>query len=182
MRSIFLLIAVVCLSLECFSQTSDFLVLKKNGRTVKTYMKGSYIEFIHKNGSGIAGMVDRIYRDSISITWFDVRMAVTYWGTQVADTVSRNQLRFHYHEIAAIPRPAKSFEFIRNGDLFMITGLGYAFLHTFNGIIQKTFVSPTVVGISLGVATLGFTMHKLRKHYWQVGRKYKLEYINLSPK
>ena len=40
----------------------------------------------------------------------------------------------------------------------MIGGVGYAFLHTFNGIIQKRKIEPTTLAIAGGVALLGFTM------------------------
>ncbi|PWT96045.1 MAG: hypothetical protein C5B52_16665 [Bacteroidetes bacterium] len=182
MQRILLCIFTILLLNYCEAQTSDFLVLKKNGTTIKTYMKGSAIDFIHKNGSRIAGTITKIVNDSIYLMWYDVRMATTYWGTQVQDTVTKNEMRFHYNEIGAFPRPSQSFEFVRNGDLFMIAGVGYAFLHTVNGLIQHTEINPAVVGVSLGVAAVGFTMKKLRKYTFPIGKKYTLDYISLASK
>lgn len=181
LRIIFCILTISLLN-YCQAQPSDFLVLKKNGTTIKTFMKGASIDFVHKNGSRITGTITKIVNDSIYLMWYDVRMAATYWGTQVQDTVTKNELRFHYNEIGAFPRPPKGFEFVRNGDLFMIAGVGYAALHTVNGLIQHTEISPTVIGVSLGVAAVGFTMHKLRKYYFPIGKKYTLEYISLSSK
>lgn len=112
---------------------------------------------------------------------YDIRMAPTPWGTRFSDTVSRYDLRYHIHDIAAIPKPEKSFEFIRNGDLFMIGGIGYAFLHTFNGLIQKRKIEPATLAIAGGVALLGFTMKKLRKYYYPIGKRYTISYIKLGP-
>lgn len=114
------------------------------------------------------------------MTLYDVRMSPTYWGTRTPDTIARYDLRFHYKEIAAIPKPGKSFEFVRNGTLFMIGGGGYAFLHTFNGLIQKKEIKPITVAISGGIALLGFGMKKLRKYYYPIGRKYTIEYIKMT--
>jgi len=163
-----------------FPQQSDFLSLKKNGRTIKNYFKGAPIAFIHVNGSLIEGTLERVYKDSIFIYNYDIRMTPTLWGTRFADTVGRYDLRYHISEIAAIPKPGKSFEFVRNGTLFMIGGIGYAFLHTFNGLIQKRKIEPGTLAIAGGVALLGFTMKKLRKYYYPIGKKYTIAYVKLT--
>ena len=180
MRKLILLLPCFFFSLFSFSQQNDFLSFRKKDRTIKTYFKGMPIEFIHVNGSAVNGVIEKIYNDTLYMTQYDVRMSPTLWGTSVRDTIGHYDLRFHYIEIAAIPRPAKAFEFIRNGTLFMIGGGGYAFLHTFNGLIQKRKIYPSTLAVSGGVAVLGFTMRKLRKYYYPVGKKYKMEYIKMS--
>ncbi|HTN05205.1 hypothetical protein [Agriterribacter sp.] len=175
-----LLLACLFLSFYSFSQQNDFLSFRKKDRTIKSYFKGMPIAFVHINGSGVNGIIERVYNDTIYIKQFDVRMLPTPWGTSVQDTVGHYDLRFHYNEIAAIPRPPKAFEFVRNGTLFMIGGGGYAFLHTFNGLIQKETVYPSTLLISGGVAALGFTMHKLRKYYYPIGKKYSMVYVKMT--
>lgn len=180
MRKLLLLPACFFISLFSFSQQSDFLSFRKKDRTIKNYFKGMPIEFVHINGSGVHGIIEKIYNDTIYIKQYDVRMLSTPWGTSVQDTVGHYDLRFHYNEIAAIPRPPKAFEFVRNGTLFMIGGGGYAFLHTFNGLIQKEKIYPSTLLISGGVAALGFTMYKLRKYYYPVGKKYSIVYVKIT--
>jgi len=175
-----LLVSCSFISFFSFSQQSDFLSLRKKDRTIKNYFKGAPIEFIHVNGSYVSGTIERIYKDTLYVKQYDVRMAPTFWGTRIQDTIGHYDLRFHYKEIAAIPKPGKSFEFVRNGTLFMIVGGGYAFLHTFNALIQKTKIDPVALAISGGVALLGFTMHKFRKYYYPVGEKYRIEYIEMT--
>lgn len=164
----------------CLAQTSDFISLKKRGRTIKNFYKGTFIEFVHKNGSHVYGTVDRVFKDSLYMVQHDVRMIPNRWGTQSADTVATYSMRFHYKDIVAFPKEPKGFEFIRNGTLFMIGGVAYAFLHTTNGLIQKQKIEPSVIAISGGVALIGLGMKKLRKYYYPLGRKYQLEYINLT--
>ncbi len=163
-----------------FSQQSDFLSLKKKDRTIKNYFKGAPIEFVHVNGYYISGIIERIYKDTLYVKQYDVRMAPTFWGTRTRDTMGHYDLRFHYKEISSIPKPEKSFEFVRNGTLFMIAGGGYAFLHTFNSLIQKTQIDPATLAISGGVALLGFTMYKLRRYYYVIGKKYSLQYVQIT--
>lgn len=138
------------------------------------------IEFIHKNGSTISGIVEKVYHDTIYIKQYDVRMFPTPWGTQVQDTIGHYDMRFNYKEIAAIPRSPKGFEFVRNGTLFLIGGGGYAFLHTFNGLIQKREIDAATLLISGGFAATGFVMYKRRKYYYPIGKKYTLEYIEMN--
>ncbi|MCO5234947.1 MAG: hypothetical protein M9933_01660 [Chitinophagaceae bacterium] len=167
----------LCLPLYALAQQSDFISFRKKDRTLKTFFKGMPIQFIHTSGSYVNGIIEKIDHDTLYIKQYDVRMIPTPWGTRVQDTISHYDLRFHYREIAAIPRPPRSFEFIRNGTLFMICGGGYAFLHTFNGLIQKAKISPPTLAISGAVAAAGFTMLKLRKHYYPIGEKYKIVYV-----
>lgn len=173
-------IVLLFISFGAFAQQSDFISLQKKGRTIKSFFKGSAFEFVHINGSGISGYIDRIYKDTIFMYAYDIRMTPNPWGTRFADTVGKISLRYALNEIAAIPKPGKGFEFIRNGTLFMIGGGGYAFLHTFNGLIQKKKIYPSTLAISGGVALVGFTMRKLRSYYYVIGKKYNISYIQLS--
>ncbi|HEX5025030.1 MAG TPA: hypothetical protein VFV68_07145 [Agriterribacter sp.] len=180
MHKALLLVTCFFTSSFSFSQQSDFLSFRKKDRTIKNYFKGAPIEFVHINGSYVSGTIERIYKDTLYIKQYDVRMAPTPWGTRTPDTIGHYDLRFYYKEIAAIPKPGRAFEFVRNGTLFMIAGGGYAFLHTFNALIQKTKIDPVALAISGGVALLGFTMHKFRKYYYPVGKKYRIEYIEMT--
>lgn len=162
------------------AQQSDFISLQKKGRTIKSYFKGSAFEFIHITGSSVNGYIDRIYKDTLFMYAYDIRMTPNAWGTRFADTIGRISLRYGLNEIAAIPKPGKGFEFVRNGTIFMIGGGGYAFLHTFNGLIQKKKIYPSTLAISGGVALAGFTMKKLRKYYYVIGKKYSISYVQLT--
>jgi len=178
-----LLFSFLCLSIffKGFSQQSDFLSLRKNGRTIKNYFTGSEFNFIHESGSPISGIIEKIYKDTIYMYQYDIRMSPTPWGTRFADTIGKYHLKYSFKEITAIPKPHKAFEFIRNGTIFMIGGVGYAALHTINGLIQKDKIDPQTLIISGSVALVGYGMRKLRKYYYPIGRKYTISYIQLTP-
>ncbi len=180
MHKLLLLLAGLCFFLFSFGQQNDFLSFRKKDRTISTYFKGMPIAFIHTSGSQVHGIIEKVYNDTLYIKQYDIRMSPTYWGTRVRDTISHYDLKFHYREIAAIPKPPKAFEFVRNGTLLMVGGGGYAFLHTFNGLVQKRKIYPSTLAVSGGVAALGFTMHNLRKYYYPIGKKYRIEYIKMT--
>lgn len=175
-----LIVGLFIIPTAVYAQQSDFISLQKKGRSIKSYFKGSAFEFVHINGSAVSGYIDRIYRDTLFMYVYDIRMTPNPWGTRFADTIGKVNLRFGLNEVAAIPRPGQGFEFIRNGTLFMIGGGGYAFLHTFNGLIQKRKIYPSTLAISGGVALVGFTMRKFRKYYYVIGKKYTISYVQLT--
>ena len=164
-----------------FAQGSDLLLLKKNNKqTIQTFFAGSFIHFFDNDGREESGVIKKIERDTLFILHFDIRRQYNMWGTSVADTLSAFLNRYHYNEIKSIRKPPKSFEFVRNGTLFMIAGTGYAVLHVANAVILDEKVDGTTMAIAGGVAALGFAMRKLRKYNYSIGKKYQLSYIGMK--
>jgi hypothetical protein len=164
-----------------YSQGSDLLLLKKSRtKTIQTFFAGSYIHFTDINGRDESGVIKKIERDTLFIIHHDVRRSYNIWGTSVADTIAAFLNRYHYNEIRALYKPPKSFEFIRNGTLFMIGGTGYAVLHLVNSAIQSEKVDGKTLAIAGGVAAAGFIMYKMRKYKYTIGKKYQLNYIGMK--
>jgi hypothetical protein len=181
MKKLLLILLLSFVFFECHPQSSDILLLKKkNGRTEKSYFSGSFIYFIDKSGREMSGTIKKIERDTLFIQYFDVRRAYNRWGTSVADTVTAYLFRYHYNEIQSIPKSTTAFEFVRDGTIFMIGGVGYAALHLINSAIQHEEVVGKTVAIAGGVAAAGFIMRKLRKKSYQIGKKYSLQYVNMQ--
>jgi len=164
-----------------YAQGSDLLLLKKGkGQTVQTYFAGSFIHFMDINGHEETGVIKKIERDTLFILYYDIRRGYNMWGTSVADTVTAFLNKYHYNEIRSIYKPPQSFEFIRNGTILMIGGVGYATLHVANAAIQNEKVDAKSLAIAGGVAAAGFIMYKLRKHEYTIGNKYQLIYVGLK--
>jgi hypothetical protein len=181
MKKLLLILIFAFTIAKCHPQSSDILVLKKsNGRTVKSYFSGSFIYFIDKNGREMSGNIKRIERDTIFIQYFDVRRAYNRWGTSISDTLTTYLFRYHYNEIKSIPKSTTAFEFVRDGTIFIIGGVGYAALHLINSAIQHEEVVGKTVAIAGGVAAAGFIMRKLRKKSYVIGKKYNLQYVNMQ--
>lgn len=176
----FIVLAISFLSAGAYAQQSDFISFKKRDRTITNYFKGMELDFIHKNGSLVHGVINSIHNDTIFMIFSDVRMLPTYWGTAAADTVAKYDMRFHYNEIAAIPKPFRGIGVIRRGGLFIVGGATYAVLHTVNGLIQKDRIDPLTIAISGGVVLAGYGLRKSVKTKYVIGKKYTLNYVNLQ--
>lgn len=175
-------VALCCvISLPVFSQQSDFISFKKKGRTITNYFKGMPINFIHTNGSLISGTIKQIRNDTVFLVFNDVRMVPNYWGAVSPDTLGKYDIRFHYKEIAAIPKPFKGLGVIRKGKAFIIGGIVYASVHTVNGLIRKERINPTVIAISGAVALAGYGLGKTIRTKYPIGKKYTIQYTKMTP-
>lgn len=81
------------------AQQSDFIVLKKrNNRTVKTYIPGSFLSARTYTGFFINGRINKIFNDSIFIEQIEFHQVPTHLGVPRIDTV-RYPIVMHYTEI-----------------------------------------------------------------------------------
>src|SRR4051794_28143999 len=93
-----------CLSLllisVCFAQT-DFVVLKKNDRTLKTMFAGSQLSF-STSLRNYSGRIDAVNKDSIYLLEYDVRQVPTNLGVYILDTVATYHSAIYYKDILKI--------------------------------------------------------------------------------
>ncbi|HEY8388152.1 MAG TPA: hypothetical protein VIK74_06085 [Parasegetibacter sp.] len=175
-------LAYVAGSMAQTSETDMLLLKKKNNRTVQSYYTGTPISFITHNNQWVSGYIDKIRDDSVFIYYYDVRAAWSQFGMR-KDTIGVIRVKYHYTDILAIPRKRKSWEFVKNGTLFMLGGGGYILLNVINGAYLDEPLSDkknlTSLSIAGGVAATGFVLHKLRKPILPIGKKYRLDYMLL---
>jgi hypothetical protein len=182
MPKLLLLILAMAFGRVVDGQGWDMVLLKKNGKTLINYMPGAHIAFHTTDGQEADGIIRKIERDSIFLTYFDVRQGYTPWYTTVLDTVSAYLMSYDYRTIDRIHRKPAGFEFIRNGSLFMIGGTAYALLHVINAAYLKQPVDGRSLAIAGAFVAGGYLMKRLRKHHYPIGGRYKLEYIRVSGK
>ena len=164
-----------------YSQESDIIVLKKrNMITKKTFFAGSQIHFIDIAGSEVNGVIKKIANDSLYVNIFDSRMQYTIWGTSFLDTIAVFTSKYHYKEIREIIKPAKGFGFVKNGLIFIIGGIGYSFLHTFNAIYLKEKLDGNTMAISGAAVLTGLLLKKTHHNSIRLGKQYYLQYIPLK--
>ena len=168
-----------------FSQASDFIVVKKHDRTVKSYFPGLPIALQTTSFSWVNGWITAIRNDSIFIKEYDVRQVPTIWGTTTTDTAGTYIVGVHYKEIERIEFNEKGggFGFVTNGAIFMIGGLGYAFLNVVNGQYLHESITDsknmTSLGIALGVAAAGFILNRI-SHAKNKKWRYAIEYVRMN--
>ncbi len=186
MRLLLFCIVLLALSGNCFSQASDFIVVKKrNNRTLKTYFPGSTIALQTVYGNYLGGVVQAVRHDSVFIKEYNIRSVPNQWGVSSVDTLGSYVVALHYKDIEIVMmKQRQSFGFIKNGAILMIGGLGYIALNIFNGKYLKQPITDLdnrkSLAIALGVAGAGFLMNRLHKYNNKNGKRYRVEYVRMN--
>ena len=181
MRKLILLVCLFMVNKTAFSQGSDFIVIKKNEHTIRTFFNGSIARFRTVSGEWFDGKIVQIMNDSLFFREVIIQQVPTPWGVPRLDTMTTYVRKVHYKDISAIPRRAESFSYIKNGSLLKIIGVGYIGLNLVNSAYQHyaPFGKENLPGLltATGVFAVGKTMQKLHKPYLAIGKKYAVRYI-----
>jgi hypothetical protein len=164
--AIFLLITVIG-----FSQPSDFLVLKKKGKTIKSYYAGTQIEFVTVNGVYKNALINKIRNDSLFIQEFMIQQAVTQFGFYVIDTLGSFRYAYPYKDIKSIGKPQKGFNLQASGSGLLGGGI---LLTLASGVVyladRKKF-SPELMAASAGLGLIGYFLSKTGSKGIVIGKK-----------
>lgn len=160
------------------------IVIKKNGQSVKTLIKGLYATFKTTTGDWVNAYIYDVKNDSLFFKDIIVRQVPTQWGVPKMDTMATIIRGLHFQDIASVPKRREPFSFIRNGTLFMIGGAGYVGLNVANSAIlhYPVFGKDNLPGLAIGAGVFGIgkLMQKLHKDVITVGKKYTIHYIKLK--
>ena len=173
-------------SLYTYSQGADMIsVRKKNGRTLKTYLAGSPIIFETRSKQYIEGVIKVIRDDSVFTTIYDIRPAISAFGTPTIDTVAVYVTGVHYKDISRI-RISRYVGFFRRnaGSLLMIGGAGYIGLNAFNHFTAHDPINEHNNLYRLGIAAAAFATGYLFNHFFPVNRftRHRVDYIRVGNK
>lgn len=190
MKQTILFILLLIITKITFSQTSDFVVLKKrNNRTIKTYYPGAFISAHTYNGYAVNGFIKDIRNDSLIILQQETRLVGTNFGTSV-DTMSYT-IGIDYHEIKTFHYTGdyswgrkKGFTSVTLPRLMKIGGVGFIALELFNSTYRKESLSENnkilPLSIAAGVAAAGFAITYFQNKSDKAGGKYKVVYVKNS--
>jgi len=157
-------------------QSSDFILLKKKGQTVKTYFTGSKIIFTSTTGASIEANILAVRNDSIFLKQYITRPVMTQLGYYILDT-SFYYYQYHYNQIAAIGKTGRRFDWRGSGGALMGGGL---LLTVASGVVyladNKKF-SPELLAASVGLFGVGYLLSRASGKGMVIGKKYSLEYI-----
>ena len=166
------------------SQPSDFVVLKKDGRTIKSFFAGSNIGFETEQGYYL-GQVKSISKDSLFINQYDIRQVPTTLGVYVIDTVATYRLGFNYKDIIRVQnQKRKGFNWEASGGSLLgggilITGFGLGtWLFTKPG--TQYHASPALVISGAALAGIGYLLVRSNNSKYNIGKKYQLEYVTVK--
>ena len=178
----FLAFISVIISFTAAAQPSDFIILKKKGKTVKNIYAGSNFEFTTKTGAYRNGLLKRIYNDSIQVQEFQVRHIPTTVGGVIYDTVGSFSYNYHYLDIHALGKTRKGFNVSGSG--YTLMG-GSALLIVESGVsylMDEDKFSPELLIAAVGLGGVGYLLSKVGAKGTVIGRKgYALQYMDVTP-
>ena len=171
----------ILLSITTYSQSADFITLKKNGRTVKTFFAGTNIDLTTASGAYINAFVSGIKNDTLYLQEFIIQYLPTTFGTYIIDTIGSYHYKFHYNQIKAIGQWKKA-KFNLKGSGASLLG-GGVLLTLASGVVylvdREKFSAPLLIA-SASLGTLGYLWAKGGGKGIVIGKKYKLVYINMG--
>ena len=184
MKNISFFFLLFFISEKIFSQASDFIVLKKNDHTVKSFFSGSPIAFETDNGF-YSVQIDAIKKDTVYLLQFDIRQIPTNLGIYVVDTVATYHLKFSYKEIIAIEdQKAKGFNWgASGGSLFgggiLLTAVGLG-TWAFTKPGTQYHASPYLIAGGAVLAGVGYLLLRSGNGKYKIGKNYTLQYIKVK--
>jgi hypothetical protein len=182
MRNLLILLIAFFMTKGCYAQ-SDFLILKKNQKTVKSFYPGTQMKFYTSNNYH-EGSVTSIERDSVFLIYYDVRQVMTTLGVYILDTVATYPFAVDYRDITSFKKERNNFDWGTSGAVLLGGGL----LLTTAGLISWIFTKPNteyyvtpqfVIGAAL-LAVAGYFIMKSAGKDLKLGKKYSLRYIKLK--
>ena len=180
------IIYTAALVIFCFSQTNaqggKLLALKDRGVIVRSFVKGSYINFELSNHAWITGYVDVIKPDSISVNQFALQKITTVYGTWGEDTLKIGQLTIGVNEIVAFAHEKGHYSSVfTNGGFLKVAGPLYAGLNMTNSLINKdpVFGNRNLPQIAGGVVAwlLGKWQASANPNYRPIGKRFSVEIL-----
>lgn len=173
--------ALLFISLSSFSQTADFITVKKKGRTIQTFFAGRNIEFVSSSGAYINASINGIANDTLFLQEFVVQRLLTTFGTYILDTLGSYHYKFHYNQIAALGKKEKR-GFNKSGSGASLFG-GGVILTIASGVVfladRDKFSAPLLLA-SAGLGAFGYFLLKSGGKPLTIGKKYTLQYMNMS--
>ena len=164
-----------------FSQSADFIILKKRGKTIETFYAGTHITFTSTTGAYRDALINRIQNDSIYLQEFITQYQPTTFGTYIIDTLGSYRYQYHYNQIAVIGRKEKR-GFNTKGSGAALLGGGVV-LTLASGVVylvdRQKFSAPLLIA-SVALGTIGYFLAKGGKSGMIIGKKYKLVYMSMS--
>lgn len=167
-------------SSTAYCQKADFIMLKKNQKTVKNFYSGTHIEFVATNGAYRNALITGIKNDSLYLQEFIVYRMPTTLGTYILDTTGSFSYAYHYNQIKSFGKPQKGFNVGGSGAALLGGGVLLVLASGVSYLIDKDQFSPELLGVAVGLAGIGYIMNKAAAKRIVIGKKYKLQYISLQ--
>lgn len=162
------------------AQSSDFLLLKKKNKTVRTFYAGSNIQFLTTGGAYRDALINKIQHDTLYLQEFLVRRLPTTFGTYILDTAGSFRYTYHYNQIHSFGQEGKGFNVAGSGAALLGGGILLTLANAVMLVADKDKFSPGLMIASASLGVLGYFMSKSGSKGIVIGKKnYHLQYISV---
>jgi len=177
----FLLFVSTAFTNRLLAQQSDFLVFKKNSKTIVTYFSGTPIQFVTRTGAFRDAKIERIANDSVFIREYLVRRVMTSMGFYVIDTAGSFHYAYHYNEIHIIGTPPQKFNWNASGSSLLGGGILLTAASGISFLVDRKRFSPELMLAGVAAGLIGYGIIRLTGRPKIIGKKgYTLQYISVS--
>ncbi len=165
-----------------FAQPSDFIIIKKKGKTIHSYYPGTQIEFITTGGVYKNALINKIKNDTLYLQEFLVRQLPTQLGFNIIDTAGSFRYAYHYNQIKSIgSNPQKGFNISGSGAALLGGGILLTLANAVVYVADRDKFSPALMGASAGLGLAGYFLSKAGSTGIVIGKKnYHIEYMKMT--
>ncbi len=162
---------------------SDLLVIKKKGKTVRSFYPGMEIHFTTKLRYYEAEITS-IRKDSIYMVQYDIKRIPLTNGGIFTDTVGTYRFGVNYKDIISFENDRKGFDWSASGAGLFGGGVVLTTAGLITWILAKPnsryYARPEVVIAGVAFAAVGYILMKTGSRKTEIGKKYTLHYISLN--
>jgi len=178
------LLPVFCLLASLgFAQPTDFIILKKKDKPIKNFYTGSQIEFVTIDGAYRNALVTAIAKDSIYLQEFLVRRLPTVYGSYINDTAGSFRYVYHYRQIKSFGKETnRGFNVSGSGAALLGGGVLLTLASGVSYLADKDRFSPELLAGAVALGTVGYFMSRAGRNGIVIGKKYTLQYMNMTNK
>lgn len=163
-----------------FCQSADFILFKKNHKTIGTYYAGNTINFTNQQGSYIEALITQIKNDTLFLRQFVVQQVPTNLGVYILDTVASYRYQYHYNQIKAIGKSGSKFNVSASAATLMGGGVLLTVASAVVYLADREKFSPKLMIGGAALAGIGYLMARLGGKGMIIGKKYSLVYVGVS--
>jgi len=178
-----LLLSLILIVFHANGQPSDFIVLKKHNKTLKSFYAGTDIEFVTYSGAYRNARIEKITNDSLFLREFLVQRIPTQLGFLITDTVGSFRYAYPYTQIARMGKKQKGFSLNASGASLIGGGIVLTVASGVVYLVDRAKFSPQLLLGGIGLGALGYLFTRIGAKGIVIGKHgYRIEYVNLTGK
>jgi hypothetical protein len=167
------------------AQLNGVLVLKRNERTIERYYPGKQFTFINRDDQPVTGVIDRVEKDTVFLTFYVERRVTNDLGMFGTDTSESIPMAYSFNDIKTVILYRDKLNYTADGAVLIAAG-GLAIVI---GLVNSAHFHENVTsyrGIALvgvGLAALGYWLTRQAVKHYRLGKALHLEYYGFpTPK